>query len=267
MPRSSPFPGMDPYLETPHEWPSFHSWFLACLAETLAASMPLGYRVDLEKRVYLEAFDPFSGAETRYSLPDITVVEHRRTATSGKGVAEGPPAYAPATIYVEEPTEVEETYIQIRDVTRNNAVVTVIELISPINKTPNTRGWAEFQAKRSAVTKSSTHWIELDFLHVGERPELLAGRSDYYTLLKRADEPNKREVCFFDVRDPMPVIAVPLRPEHADVLVSLQDVMNTCYSRARHADFLPYGDEAALSALRPADAQWAHEQIARWQAA
>jgi hypothetical protein len=182
-------------------------------------------------------------------------------------VAEGSPVYAPATIYVEEPTEVEETYIEIRDVTRNNAVVTVIELISPINKTPNTRGWAEFQAKRSAVAKSSTHWIELDFLHAGERLELLAGRSDYYTLLKRAGEPNKREVCFFDVRDPMPVIAVPLRPEHADMLVNLQDVMSTCYSRARYADFLPYGDEAALSVLRPADAQWAREQIARWQAA
>ena len=254
---------MDPFLESPCEWPSFHSRFLAWLDEILAASVPPGYRVDLEKRVYLEAYDPVLGVEERQSVPDVAIIEYRQRQNSGARLAEGMQAeYAPAMVYANEATVVEETYIEIRDVTRRNEVVTIIELISRRNKTANTRGKAEFDAKRQLVMRSRTHWIELDFLRAGERQDMLAGKSDYYTLLKRAGQPKAHEVCFFGVRDPMPVIAVPLRAEHADVLVDLQAVMNTCYARAHYANFLPYADEAAFPLLRPADARWAREQLA-----
>ena len=37
---TSPFPGMDPYLEDPAFWPDFHITFLYCWREAIANQLP-----------------------------------------------------------------------------------------------------------------------------------------------------------------------------------------------------------------------------------
>lgn len=73
---------------------------------------------------------------------------------------------------------------------------------------------------------SGVHWIEVDVLRAGERPPEVVGRSDYYVLLKRGGQAGRFEVWFFDLRDRMPTIAVPLRPPFEDVPLDLQAVFN-----------------------------------------
>ncbi len=53
----SPFPGMDPYLESPQVWADFHSRFINVMSEQLVPLVRPRYSVRIEERVYLE-FEP-----------------------------------------------------------------------------------------------------------------------------------------------------------------------------------------------------------------
>jgi len=120
--------------------------------------------------------------------------------------------------------------------------------------------------KRKATLSSNTHWIEIDLLREGERPEEVAGKSDYYALLHRAGQ-LPYEVWFFDLRDQVPTIAVPLRPPFADVPLDLQAAFDTTYARAHYADTVNYGAPIPLPRLRPADETWAKTRVQEWLAA
>jgi Protein of unknown function (DUF4058) len=49
---SSPFPGMNPYLENPELWPEVHHLLISILAETLNSQLLPKYRVAVKKQVY-----------------------------------------------------------------------------------------------------------------------------------------------------------------------------------------------------------------------
>ena len=48
-----PFPGMDPYLEDPAEWPDVHGRLITAISEALAARVAPDYVVRIEQRVYI----------------------------------------------------------------------------------------------------------------------------------------------------------------------------------------------------------------------
>src|SRR5438045_8041946 len=50
----SPFPGMDPYLESPEFWPDFRSRFVNCWCEAIAAALPEKYEARIDERVSLD---------------------------------------------------------------------------------------------------------------------------------------------------------------------------------------------------------------------
>ena len=49
----SPFPGMDPYIETCGLWESFHNRLIAKIDDALGHSLPRGYTVDVPVRSYV----------------------------------------------------------------------------------------------------------------------------------------------------------------------------------------------------------------------
>lgn len=49
----SPFPGMNPYLESPEFWSSLHSRMIVAIADAIAPALRPKYYVEVEKRVYL----------------------------------------------------------------------------------------------------------------------------------------------------------------------------------------------------------------------
>ena len=164
-------------------------------------------------------------------------------------------------VYLLDPDEAHDRYVEIRD-SLGREVVATIEILSPRNKAPGTPGREAFLRKRSAVFQSGSHWIEIDLLRGGERPPDVRGRSDYYALLKRGGVAHPFEVWFFDLRDPLPTIAVPLRPPLPDVPLDLQAALSTVYRRGHYADVLPYGSPVPPPPLDPADANWVAAQIA-----
>lgn len=48
----SPFPGMNPYLESPELWTEVHHRLISAIATAIESALPPSYRVAIEKRIY-----------------------------------------------------------------------------------------------------------------------------------------------------------------------------------------------------------------------
>lgn len=258
---ASPFPGMDPYLEDPIEWPELHIRLIMALSRQLSAQVTPHFYVRVEQRVSI--VDPDDEQERRVIMPDIFLAQSSTPATASN-TSERVIATPTLISTLDEDLEVREYYLAIYDA-RSRTVVTTIELLSPVNKAGGAKQ-AAFQAKRQAVMASPAHWIEIDLLRAGERPAEVAGKSDYYALLKRAGQRGPLEVWFCDLRDPLPTIAVPLRSPFADVPLDLQVALDSAYAEARYDAQLNYAAKPPPPPLRRADAAWVGERIAAWQA-
>lgn len=253
----SPFPGMDPYLEDAAVWSSVHVRLINAISDYLSPRVLPNFFVDIQQHVYIVTPDDFPDS---LIVPDIYVVH-----TPKEGAAAAVGAITPPTLI--EPVyevEIRTQSIAIRD-RQNRAVVTVIELLSPFNKAAGTQGERAFQEKRRKVMASDAHWIEIDLLRGGARPREVAGKSDYYALLKRSDHLIPYEVWYFDLRDPLPTIAVPLREPFDDVPLDLQTVFADMYRRAHYAESIDYTGVVPLPRLKPAEASWVRQQVETWQ--
>ncbi len=251
MKATSPFPGMDLFLEEPSEWSSIHAWFITTLSEQLADLVSPNFFVKIEQRVYITSLD---NPQKRPLVPDVYVITDA-PRQAGVAVAAG---------VIAAPTLIEPLYEpEIRD-TGQRELVATLEILSPFNKTSGTPGRQAFLHKRQTVMASKVHWLEIDLLRAGERPPEVSGQSDYYALLNRGDAPGPFEVWFIDLRDRLPTIAVPLRPPFADVPLDLQAALDTVYRRAHYADSLDYRRPVPQPALRPADATWARDKVRVW---
>ena len=145
---SSPFPGMDPYLENPELWPEVHNRLIIAIADAVAPSLPAKYRVAIQKRTYLSEPED----SVLVGIPDVSVLLKKSThqstpstltsstvavapASSACSYPEGldmlqtPPRHQPLTVRMPMPVTVRESYLEITEVP-TGAVVTVIEVLS-----------------------------------------------------------------------------------------------------------------------------------------
>jgi hypothetical protein len=254
-----PFPGMDPYLEEPAAWHGLHTRLITTIADALAAQVAPNFIVQIEQRVYITTPEDIA-RET--IVPDVYIVERSQAgATTTATLAVSPPTLI-EPLY--DP-EVHDRYIEILDA-QSQEVVTTLELLSPANKTAGSHGRAQYLKKRRAVLASPTHWIEIDLLRNGERPKEVAGKSDYYALLRRKGE-RLLAVWYSDLRDPLPVIAVPLLPPHRDAVLDMQATLNSVYERGFYALSIDYARPVPPPPLPPPDAAWAAARVRDWRSA
>jgi hypothetical protein len=123
--------------------------------------LPSDLRARVEERVFVES--PKGQERTMY--PDIRVVERgqrkggSRTATGGAAIAE------PLRILLpDEP--VTQGLIEILDVKSGRRVVTVIEVLSPSNKTPGP-GRKLYEQKQQECRDGGVNLVEIDLLRAG----------------------------------------------------------------------------------------------------
>lgn len=254
----SPFPGMDPFLEDPAVWSSVHVRLINAISDYLSPRVLPHFFVDIQQHVYLVTQDDVPGEPF---IPDVYLV---RTPVGGQQPVASP-IMPPTLVEPLYELELREAYLEIRD-KRSREVVTIIELLSPFNKSAGAQGRQAFEEKRKKVIKTDVNWIEIDLLRAGVRPREVDGKSDYYVLLKRGLQPTPYEVWYFDLRDRLPTIAVPLRPSFADIPLDLQAVFDEMYARAYYAASIDYTGPIPPPRLQPADAIWLQMQIKQWQA-
>jgi hypothetical protein len=257
----SPFPGIDPYLESQHLWEGFHARFVTYFCDALNDVLPETYVAELGEHFYLMEL---SGRGAKQVLPDIAVIEGGWKPSQGSQRQ----MRSPATLTLEPVTiplpklrkEVRDVWIEIRRPPKR-APIAVIEVLSPTNKSSD--GFVEYKLKRTSTIRQKVHLIEFDFLLGGRRlsmGEPLPG-GDYYALVSRAERRPDCEVYAWTVRDRLPAIPIPLSAPDEDVKVDLGAVFTTAYTRGRYARLIDYS--APPSVLRkPPDRAWA-EKIAR----
>lgn len=249
-----PFPGMDPYLETPHLWPNVHTSLIVALRDDLAPRLRPRYYVSVEERVVQLGADDLVFA----MRPDAAIIRAQ------PGPARSPAAMTaePAVVTVELPLpeETHEVYLEIRG-TSTEQVITVVEVLSPANKAAG-RGRQEYTNKRLALLGTRTHLVELDLLRAGAPMPMRGydGRHAYRLLVSRAEQRPQAELLPFDVRQPIPRFRLPLAGGDDEPDVDLTRLLHDLYDRAGYDLRIDYRAEAEPPLARD-DALWANELL------
>jgi hypothetical protein len=264
----NPFPGMNPWLEDPRLWPGVHQRLITYLAETINAQLPPNYVADIDERIYVEKPE-----RARVVAPDITVTRTSTSSQMREGVAT---LLADSPLLIElEPLLVHEPFIQILSL-RNGIreVVTVIEVLSPANKTPGSEGHTLYLSKQGELLNSMVSLVEIDLLHLGEHTVAVPLHGlepyrpwDYIVSLHRGGIQRWRfEVWLARLKERLPRISVPLIGDDPDVVVDLQAVLNKVYVEGRYERLIDYYQEPPIPLAEEVQ-RWLREQLKRRAAA
>jgi hypothetical protein len=248
-----PFPGMDPWLESPALWPDVHNRLIAAISDALTPLVAPRYYVALERRTYLFQPDDL----VLVGRPDISAVS--RSPPVAAQPEEGAVGILDVEVLLSD--EVGESYLEVRE-TEGETLVTVLELLSPANKL-HSRGRVDYERRRTHILQSLTSLVEVDLLHAGQ-PMFTSPRgprSDYRVLVSRGWTRPKGRLYTFGLRDAIPVVPIPLAKGENEPELRLSEVLHALYERARFDLRLHY-DRPAEPPLAEAEASWARGLVA-----
>jgi hypothetical protein len=241
---------MNPYLEQSDSWEDFHHRLITHAADTLSEMVGANYLVKIEVRLILHEL---SAEERRFmGRADVGVTGPSRSGAPAPSGANAAPVQLtlPAVEVERVPS------IEIRD-RRGRHVVSVIELLSPSNKTPGPDR-DEYLAKRARLLRQPTHLVEIDLRRGGTRPQPpLLPSCDYYVLVSRYQDRPTIGLWPIGLRDSLPKIPIPLTAPDPDVVLDLQALLHRVYDAAIYGKYIY--TEAPDPPLRPEDLAWAEE--------
>jgi hypothetical protein len=256
--EKSPFPGMDPYLEG-ELWQEFHDRLANQISAQLLPLLPPRYVALLEKRYVLEdaGIDLVVVPGHRIIYPDVHVVHTVRETTMETVTGTAPKVRLVSHV----PEEVPMLSIEIRDLS-DRRLVTVIEIFSPANK--HGKGLKEYLERRGDLLKTRTHLLELDLLRGGQRIPFQDGElppAHYYVYLSRFTERPYTEVWPIQLRDRLPVVAVPLLPPDVDVQLDLQAAVDACFELVGYRRLLDYTQDPPPPPLDEEILTWVQRRV------
>ncbi len=237
----SPFPGMDPYLESPVYWRGFHNALITEIMRALNSVLPPGFAANAEERVYVLP-------QERTAVPDVSVRKpsrvQRRPSHAGTAVMAPTPPDGEVTAY---PEEQREPFVEIRATDDWEKVITVIEVLSPANKSLEGAGRDEYLRKQQAVLNSETHLVEVDLL-LGGRHTVAAplqalrkrGKWDYLVSLHRSTQRYTFHYWFCSLRKPLPIVSIPLTADADDAPLDLQACFTGAYDAGPYSRSMDY---------------------------
>jgi hypothetical protein len=240
---------MNPYLERATAWESFHPHFIPAALQHIAAQLPTRYVVRIENRIYIH--EP--PLDRRYVGGADIGLAHPPGVTNGRTAPVA--VVAPAYVTVLDAVEVQRVgYLTIRD-RDGNDLVTAIGLLSPTNKYAGSDR-EQYVGKRKELLRSRAHFVEIDLLRGGPRmpPEELP-TCDYCAIVSRIEERPQAGVWPWRVRDPMPVLPIPVRAPDPDAWLDLKAVLDQVYDGGRYANYIYTGPPEPR--LAPDDSAWA----------
>jgi len=264
---SSPFPGMNPYLEHPAFWASFHTRLMVAIADTLAPLLRPQYYIEVETRTYKEHEDgEDEDDELLVGIPDAAVLvasSSKQRSEQLQGEAEGTLTQKlPQLVTLPMPLTVKERYLEVREL-GTDAVITVIEVLSPKNKRKG-KGRVAYERKRRRILGSLSNLIEIDLLR-GHPPMTMMGQvqpTDYRIVVSRSEQRPKADLYSFNLPEPIPEFPLPLKPEDEEVMVPLQVIVEGVCDRAGYNDRIDYRQPIPPPKLSEADQQWVDELLA-----
>ncbi|MBE9229280.1 DUF4058 family protein [Phormidium sp. LEGE 05292] len=252
----SPFPGMNPYLENHNLWPSVHHFLISKIAEFLSPLLRPKYIVAVEVRVY-ETY----GENLLVGIPDVTVGRSQTSLNpTSTNVTVAEPRSQPITVEIPIAESIRQGYLEIRDVEKKE-VVTVIEILSPVNKRPGD-GREAYTAKRKKILGSLTHLVEIDFLRNWQAMPFFSNgiESDYRILVCRSDRLPLADLYAFNLQDKIPKFPIPLKSGDEEPVLDLQNLLHNIYDIAGYDLQIDYSREC-VPALSETNAAWVDEVL------
>jgi hypothetical protein len=251
---------MDPYLEA--HWRDVHARLVIYACDALQGALPSRLRARVEETVLLETPQ---GLGDHPLFPDVRVVEYTSKRLLEARPKAGAAVEAPLLVEV-EPEPVTETFLEIIDRGSGNRIVTVIEFLSPSNKSPGPNR-DQYLRKQREVCASDANLVEIDLNRFGThtlafplghvKPQ---GRTPYMVCIRRAARRGKAEVYPMPLWERLPVVQIPLRPDDTDVPLDLQALVEQCYRNGAYEGTLDYAADPDPP-LFGADEDWADEWL------
>jgi Protein of unknown function (DUF4058) len=266
----SPFPGMDPYLEHPSAWPNIHHRLITAIADVLAPQLLPKYQIVVEERIYQVEGDD----SILIGAPDVTVQQGQKIiqpiikpiVTGSLAVAEplskplSKPFSKPISVTLTLPETIRQSYLEIREI-GTAQVVTVIEVLSPVNKRPG-KGRIDYENKRSMVFASSSNFVEIDLLRQWKPlpVEAVPPESTYRILVSAQEKRPQADLYAFNLPDAIPNFPLPLRSEDICPVVDLRLLLDGIYDRSGYGFVIDY-HQPPIPALSKRDTAWMQEAI------
>jgi hypothetical protein len=250
---------MDPYLE--RHWGDVHTSLVTYARDQLQKVLPKDLRARVEERVVVSELD-----RPRSLYPDVRIIETERTsrrpAKAGAGIAGSEP------LVIELADEPEtQRFLEIRDVSADSRLITVLEVLSPRNKRPGD-GQEQYLHKQEELRQAGVNLVEIDLLRDGDWVVAVPRhavdptvRTPYRVVVRRASRQLQAEYYAISLSDRLPTVKVPLRPTDADVPLDLQALLELSYEDGGYDD-IDY-TKRPDPPLPPAAARWAAQLLRR----
>jgi Protein of unknown function (DUF4058) len=252
----SPFPGMNPYLEHPSAWANIHHRLITAIADVLAPQLLPKYQILIEERIYqVESEDSIL-----IGVPDVTI---QKVGSSSQPIATGniavsEPSTQPRSVTLIHPETVRQSYLEVREIATGQ-VVTVIEVLSPVNKRPG-KGRIDYENKRAMVFNSSSNMVEIDLLRQGQPMAEQDTHSHYRILVSPEEKRPQADLYDFNVQDLIPCFPLPLRSEDICPRVDLRSLLDGIYDRSGYGFVIDY-NQPPVPALPESDLNWVRQWL------
>jgi hypothetical protein len=255
----SPFPGMDPWLEHPAVFPDIHDSLIIYMRDALNSQLPSPYRANTATRVWVEVSQRRIGPDVKVLRPDGPA----RDRDGGSVAVAEAVGVAPIIVHVPH-DEMREPFVEIR-LADGQRLVTAIEILSLTNKKPGEHGRDLYLKKQQEMLDGQVNLVEIDLLRGGlhttavpyERLRANAGAFDYHICIRRYDQWEDYAVYPWRLDQRVPDIAIPLLPDDAPVLLSLQPLLDRAYDNGRYAEILQYRERQSHPPPTDAQREWA----------
>ena len=257
---NNPFPGMDPWLE--RHWGDVHQALVTYARDELQERLPDGLLARMQDRVMVESLD--GGSRAVY--PDVRVIEQRRAGVPvDVSPASGPALAEPLILHLQGEPAI-ESIVEIIEIGSHARVITVLEVLSPANKSPGA-GSEMYLQKQRELADARVSLVEIDLLRSGRRvlnatPAMLPPeyRTTYQACVRRGYQRDSAEIYRIALRERLPVIRVPLRKGEPDVALDLQVLVDQAYRKGRYGMSIDYRGDPEPP-LENDDAAWADELL------
>ncbi len=255
----SPFPGMDPYIESRRIWSDFHHG----LADEIRAQL----NTQIQPNYYATAviyvtYDVIEVAQPkpRAVSPDVSVWRTDLDSPKPGAAAVIDPPAAQSVALMETPLRLAN--VEVREA-GTDTLVTAIEILSPINKRSGPER-QKYLRKRRELLRSEVHIMELDLLRGGERSPLETPLppAPYYVTLARTDNRPYVDVWPIQLEARLPVLPVPLITPDPDVPLDLGAIVQMVYERGGYATRIDYRQPVPPPPLEPEQQAWVEQLLA-----
>ena len=219
----SPFPGMDPYLESETLWPPFQHQLVLCLYQILLPGLVDRYRARVGQRHY--------GTEQAL-FTSVVREEHN------------------------------EEFIEIRQRT-DGKLITLLDVVSPANKVTAAGRAAYLEKRREGKQANANlveidlvlqGQPTLEYSRDG-LPEW-----DYAVTVTRAAQPERHEIYSATLQKRLPRFRLPLAADDRDTVLDLHASFTRCYDQGGFASQIDYLRDPPVR-LADEDRQWVHELL------